>query len=154
MAHRIYLDACALGRLFDLPAEPRVRKEFEAMQTIFRMIAGKEIDWNASTTLVAEIRRNRNDEDRMGAMALLSFASKILELESTESLRAVTLHQVGYGATDAIHLAIAEASTATLLTTDDRFLKRARRGVGTPLVRVVNPVEWLREVNHAAYTNP
>jgi hypothetical protein len=32
-----------------------------------------------------------------------------------------------------------------LLTTDDRFIKRAARAVGSPRVRVLNPVEWLRE---------
>jgi len=59
--------------------------------------------------------------------------------------RAKVLHAAGYGAFDALHLAHAEADgVEALLTTDDRFIKRAQRGLGNPLVRVVNPVDWLR----------
>ena len=40
----------------------------------------------------------------------------------------------------------AEAGVAdVLLTTDDRFVGRAGRGLGSPRVRVLNPVAWLRE---------
>jgi len=43
-------------------------------------------------------------------------------------------------------LSSAEAGKAdVLLTTDDRFLKRAARGIGSPRVLVLNPVNWLRE---------
>src|ERR1700694_5803636 len=50
------------------------------------------------------------------------------------------------GAFDALHLSSAEFGDANvLLTTDDRFIKRAARGVGSPRVRVVNPVTWVRE---------
>ena len=60
--------------------------------------------------------------------------------------RANELEAVGYGAFDALHLSTAEAGNAeVLLTTDDRFIKRAARAVGSPRIRVLNPVEWLRE---------
>jgi len=60
--------------------------------------------------------------------------------------RAKELEAVGYGAFDALHLSSAEAGGAeVLLNTDDRFIRRAARGVGAPRVRILNPVEWLRE---------
>jgi len=45
----------------------------------------------------------------------------------------------GYGDFDALHSSAAEAGNAdVLLTTDDRFIKRAARAVGSPRVRVLN----------------
>lgn len=54
---------------------------------------------------------------------------------------------LGYGPMDALHLACAEpAAVDVLLTPDDRFLRRAMRRLGNPIVQVANPVEWLREM--------
>jgi len=60
--------------------------------------------------------------------------------------RADELTALGYGAFDALHTACAEALLADhLLTTDDRFLRKAARHIGKPGVRVLNPVNWLAE---------
>ena len=73
-------------------------------------------------------------------------ATNTIPLDGQIVERAKGLEAVGYGAFDALHLASAEAGeVSVLLTTDDRFIKRAARRVGSPRVRVVNPVEWLRE---------
>jgi hypothetical protein len=57
------------------------------------------------------------------------------------------LATAGYGAFDALHLAHAEETQVdALLTTDDRFVRQTIRGLGNPMIRVVNPVEWVREV--------
>ena len=73
-------------------------------------------------------------------------ATDTIPLDGQIIQRAKELEAVGYGAFDALHLSSAEAGTAgVLLTTDDRFIKRAARGVGSPRVPVLNPVEWLRE---------
>jgi predicted nucleic acid-binding protein len=67
-------------------------------------------------------------------------------MDSQVVQRAQELEAVGYGAFDALHVSSAEAGGAeVLLTTDDRFIKRAARAAGSPRVRVLNPVEWLRE---------
>lgn len=77
---------------------------------------------------------------------LLLLATDTIPLDSQIIQRAKELEAVGYGAFDALHLSTAEAGTAqVLLTTDDRFIKRAARAVGSPRIRVLNPVEWLRE---------
>ena len=53
------------------------------------------------------------------------------------------LEALGYDRFDAVHLALAEAARADfLLTTDDRFLRRARRSVGKPALEVLNPLEY------------
>jgi hypothetical protein len=78
--------------------------------------------------------------------ALLSLATETVLLDNRIIRRAQELEAVGYGAFDALHLSATEAGDAeVLLTTDDRFVKRAARAVGSPRVRVLNPVEWLRE---------
>lgn len=55
---------------------------------------------------------------------------------------ATELEVAGYGAFDALHLSSAEAGMAdVLLITDDRFIRLANRAVGSPRMRVLNPVE-------------
>jgi predicted nucleic acid-binding protein len=55
------------------------------------------------------------------------------------------LERAGYGAFDALHLAVAEEFGAdALLTTDDQFLKQAKRGLGKPATVVVNPLNWVQ----------
>ena len=61
--------------------------------------------------------------------------------------RAKFLNSLGYGKFDAYHLAIAEHSKVDLLlTTDDQFLRQAGRGLGNPLIRVTNPLDYVQEV--------
>jgi predicted nucleic acid-binding protein len=77
---------------------------------------------------------------------LLLLATNTIPLDDQIIQRAKELEAVGYSAFDALHLSSAETGVAEiLLTTDDRFIKRAARGVGLPRLRVLNPVEWLRE---------
>jgi len=52
---------------------------------------------------------------------------------------------VGVGSIDSLHLAMAENSeVSVLLTTDDDFIKTAKRTDSK--VRVINPLEWIMEV--------
>ncbi len=77
---------------------------------------------------------------------MLHYASEfhLLNLEVTERARGLSL--MGYGNIDALHLAIAENSKVDLvLTTDDRFLRQARRGLGAPATRVMNPIHYAKE---------
>jgi hypothetical protein len=68
---------------------------------------------------------------------LLLLATNTVPLDAQIIQRAKELEAVGYGAFDALHLSSAEAGAAeVLLTTDDRFIKRAGRSVGSPRVRV------------------
>ena len=143
---RIYLDACCLNRLTDDQSQARIAEEAEAVEQILRLLRTKTIEWLSSTALKAEMRHDPDAERRYEVEVLLLLATDTIPLDSQIVQRAMELETVGYGAFDALHLSSAEAGEANvLLTTDDRFMKRAARGVGSPRVRVVNPVEWLRE---------
>jgi len=116
------------------------------VEQILRLLGAKRIEWLSSTALQAETSNNPDAERRHEVEVLLLLATVTIPLESQIIQRAQDLEAVGYGAFDALHLSTAEAGHAdVLLTTDDRFIKKAGRAVGRPRVRVLNPVEWLRE---------
>jgi hypothetical protein len=143
---RIYMDACCLNRLTDDQSQPRIAEEAEAVERIFGLLRAKKIEWLSSTALEAETGNNPDVERRYEVEALLSLATNTIAADNSVVLRAKELAGIGYGVFDALHLSCAEVGLAeVLLTTDDRFIKRAARAVGSPRVRVLNPIEWLRE---------
>ncbi len=142
---KIYLDACVLSRLSDERTQARVAAEAAAIEQVFRTIFLGDVVWLGSQSLRREVRRNTDRDKRNDALALLAYAEELPDASEAIKQRAESLHAVGYGAFDALHLAHAEAQGVdVLLTTDDRFMKQAARGLGNPLVTVVNPVDWLR----------
>ncbi len=143
---RIYLDACCLSRLTDDQGQPRIRQEAEAVELIFRWMQVGAVQWISSQALVEEIHKNPQPDRRAEDAALLGFASQTVELTDEVVARAKELQTVGYTPFDALHLACAESARAdVLLTTDDRFIKRASRGDGLPRVDVRNPLSWSQE---------
>jgi len=78
-------------------------------------------------------------------LELLASSTERITLTDTAFQRAEDLEKLGYGAFDALHLACAEqAQVDALLTTDDRFIRLVRRGLGNPSIQVENPVNWIR----------
>jgi len=143
---RIYLDACCLNRLTDDQSQPRIAEEADAVEQILRLLRTKTIEWLSSTALEFETSNNPNLQRRYEIGVLMLLATETVALDVQTIHRAKELENAGYGAFDALHLSSAEAGKAdVLLTTDDRFLKRAARGIGSPRVLVLNPVNWLRE---------
>jgi predicted nucleic acid-binding protein len=143
----VYLDTCALNRLTDDPSQMRVRLEAEAMELFFRHLQAGMVFWTASSILEAEIRRNPDTQRRADALGMLPFATEFRLPNKEVAARARFLNALGYGNFDALHLAIAEHSKVDLLlTTDDRFLRQAGRGLGNPTIRVVNPLDYVQEV--------
>ena len=143
---KIYLDACCLGRLTDDQSQPRIREEAEALERILGLIRGGKVELISSEALLHEIRRNPSAERRLECEALISLATATVEMDRHVLDRAKELEAAGYGAYDAFHVASAESAGAdALLSTDDRLLKRAARGVGNPRVAVRNPVSWVRD---------
>jgi len=144
---RIYLDSCAINRLTDDPSQTRVRLEADAIELVFRHIRAGRAHWIASSILEAELRRNPDSRQRSDALAMLLYATEYRRLRPDVTDRAKVLKLLGYGEFDALHLALAENSTADLLlTTDDRFLRQALRGLGGPSIRVANPLDYAKEV--------
>jgi len=146
---KIYLDACCLNRLTDDQTQLRIRREAEAVEQILRQTRDGEIQWISSEALTEEIDRNPAVERRLENAALLALASESLEVDDSIADRAAKLHIAGYGAYDALHLACAEAAQVdVLLTTDDRFIRRATRQDGRPFVAVLNRYPGARRSCH------
>ena len=99
------------------------------------------MDLISSEALEDEARRNPSMERRLEAETFLSLAVTTVEIDDTVARRAQRLAGLGYGPFDALHIAAAEsASVDVLLSTDDRLIKRAARGLGNPRIPVRNPV--------------
>jgi predicted nucleic acid-binding protein len=144
---RIYLDACAINRLSDPPTQHRIALETAAMERLLRAARTGQLCWIASSVLLVEIENNPDQQRRSSALALLRFPSEVHRPTALSAERGRQLNLVGYGKLDALHLAMAEEhSCDLLLTTDDRFLRRAMRNLGKPSVRVENPLNYWKEV--------
>jgi predicted nucleic acid-binding protein len=143
---KVYLDACCLSRLTDDQSQARIREEAEAIEQILSQVRLGVVDLISSEALEAEARLNPSMERRLEVGTLLSLASSTVELDDAVAQRARVLAATGYGLFDALHMAAAEAAGAdVLLSTDDRLIKRAARGVGNPQIPVRNPLSWSKE---------
>jgi predicted nucleic acid-binding protein len=142
---RIYLDACALLRLFDNGSQARIRAESRAVEDFFILVFQGAVRWVVSEVLEAEILNNPYGDKRPGVLELLASSAERIILTDEAFQRADFLEKLGHGAFDALHLACAEeAAVDGLLTTDDRFIRRVQRGLGNPAITVENPVNWRR----------
>ena len=142
---RLYLDTCALVRLFDQRNQVRVRAEAHAIEDFFSFVFQGSVRWVISEVLEAEIAGNPDEGMRSEALQLLAATKERVVLSEDAFQRAGDLENLGYGAFDALHLACAEqAQVDGLLTADDRFIRLVRRGLGNPGIRVENPLDWRR----------
>jgi predicted nucleic acid-binding protein len=145
---KVHLDACCVSRLTDDQAQQRIRAEAEAIEAILGSVRQGKIAWIVSPVLAEEIQGSPQIERRRENGALLAPATQTIEVSDLVLIRARQLEAAGYGGFDALHLACAESGRVdVLLTTDDKFVKRAARGEGNPRVPVRNPVSWLEETS-------
>jgi PIN domain len=133
--------------LTDGQSQQRIREESEAIELILSSVRQGRSLWLTSDVLNEEIESSPLVDRKRENRALLTLSSQSIETDDRVLDRARHLQSVGYGAFDALHLASAEAGRAeVLLSTDDKFVKRASRGDGAPQVPVRNPISWLKEV--------
>jgi predicted nucleic acid-binding protein len=137
-----------LNRPFDDQSQDRIRLEAEAVLLILiRVQQHADWIWVSSDVVQYEVEQTPDSELRRRVRELISFADVEADITDDVAKRAVELQSRGFKAVDALHVACAEASQGdVLLTTDDRFLRAARRSAGQIHVRVENPIDWLREV--------
>jgi predicted nucleic acid-binding protein len=75
----------------------------------------------------------------------------VLKLNQGHFDRAVLLEKVGFKPADALHVAAAEDIGAdVLLSCDDRLWRLAQRRRREIMVRVANPLDWLKEIGHGS----
>lgn len=143
---RIYLDVCCLNRPFNDLTQKRIRMEAEAIRAILEHVDAGEHIWISSAAVVHEIGRDPDPARRDKVARLLRYSREDLPAQPAVTARAKVLEKAGLGALDALHLAFAEAARCDILfTTDDRFLRRVKRGSLSATVRVENPARWLLE---------
>jgi predicted nucleic acid-binding protein len=142
----IYLDVCCLNRPFDDLTQERVRLESEAVLLILGRCQRGEWQLVGSEAIALEINQTPDLERRSQLRALAALSTLQITVDESVELRARWFVQQGLGTFDALHLACAEASRATvLLTTDDRLMRWAKRQPNMLQVGVSNPVIWLFE---------
>ena len=93
-----------------------------------------------SKVLEIEVGRNLNFAQYLRVKSLLTRANQTVLLTEAEKSRGFVLEALGFKPFDALHIASAESGKTDIsLTTDDRFMRRAKR-VSTQLrVRGENP---------------
>jgi len=144
---KVYLDVCCLNRPLDDQTQERVRRETAAILTVVTRLRAGEWQWISSEAVVYEVSRIRDQERREQVEGMLAAVQVFVGYDPAISQRAQELTGFGFRPLDAAHLACAEVSGAdVLLTTDDRFIRRASRLARKLRVRVANPVVWLRKV--------
>ena len=144
---KIYLDTCCLSRFFDDQAQDRIRRETQAIDTILENFRDGKWEWVVSKVLEIEVGRNLNFDQYLRVKSLLIRANQTVLLTEVEKSRGYVLESLGFKLFDALHIASAESGGADiLLTTDDRFMRRAKHLFTQLGVRVENPYAWLQEV--------
>ena len=144
---KIYLDTCCLSRFFYDQTQTRIQRKTEAISIILEAFRRGEWRWLASKVLEIEVTRNLNFSQRLRVRSLLARANEFILLTEIEASRSTVLESLGFKPFDALHIASTERGTADiLLTTDDRFVRRAKRVSEQLHVRVENPHTWLREI--------
>lgn len=150
----IYLDVCCLNRPFDDQTQERIRLESEAVLSILSgcetgkwyLVGSEAIDYEVSIT--------PDPERKEKVSAFTDLAHEIVGVDEGIKKRANYLVSIGFKPFDALHLACAESVIAeVLLTTDDKFLNRAKKNKNNLRVRVENPVIWFLEVMQNADAN-
>lgn len=123
---RAYLDNCCLQRPLDNQTQPRIRVETEAMFAVLAAVQAEELSLLDSEALHYEISRIPDETRRTEALALLSLASEYLLITDAVEALALSFEQLGLGALDAIHLALASTAKADYFCTcDDKLFRKA-----------------------------
>lgn len=143
---RLYLDNCCFNRPFDDQTQDRIRLESEAVLLILKHVQRGDWELVRSEAVDLELASLRDAERRRRVQVLANAGTLHVAVEADQLRRSATLETLGFGAFDALHIACAEAAKAhVLLTTDDRFERRARRLQDQLTVRVINPLIWIKE---------
>ncbi len=151
---RIYLDVCCLNRPFDDQTQDRIHLESEAVILILKHVRSGNWEWISSEAVDFEVRQTPDVERRRRVESLIRYADRTILIETSIVKRASELKEIGSGAYDALHLACAEHSNASVfLTTDDKLLRLACKGSSQLKIKVHNPLIWLKEVIENEYRN-
>jgi predicted nucleic acid-binding protein len=143
---KIYLDLCAIQRPLDTPNQVRITLESEAVLGIINLCDAGQAEILSSEALLYEGEQSSLVIRREHTLAVLSKAKNVIVVTEKEKLRAANLMTFGFKPLDALHVALAESVNADYFCTcDDRLLRNAEQ-IKDLLVKVVNPVDLVQEI--------
>lgn len=80
-------------------------------------------------------------------MSAIQGAGTSVEMNESLVLAAQRYEKIGYAPMDALHLASAKTGGAQVfLTVDDALLRKARKAHNRVMMRVMNPLEWVGDL--------
>ncbi len=142
---KIYLDVCCWNRPFDDQTQTRVHLEAEAILSIVARIESGGWLLVSSEAVDLEVAGLSDSERRERTISFMPRHREQVVFDGASFERATELEQLGFRGMDALHLAAAErASADVLLTTDDGFLRVAKRELSQLQVAVENRLIWLQ----------
>ena len=134
-----------MNRPFDDLSQDRVQFESDAVLTILSRCKSEEWTLVSSEVMDLELAKLSNRERLNKVRMLCSISKEHLVLNEAVTEQAIEFQRCGIKVMDSLHLAVAEMHEIdVLLTTDDNFLRAAKR-ISTNIT-VANPVFWLMEV--------
>ena len=143
---KVYLDLCAIQRPLDTPDQIRIALEAEAVLGLVDLIRNDQIDLLSSEVLIYEGQQSPLPIRKEHTLAVLRLAKTTLRLSERDKTRAAEIITTGIKPLDALHLAIAESGKAEYFCTcDDKLLQFVKRSKDLS-VKVINPVELIREI--------
>lgn len=143
---KIYLDLCAIQRPLDTPNQVRIVLESEAVLGIISLCDIGQTELLSSEALLYEGEQSALPIRREHTFAVLSKAKNVINVTEKEKMRASNLMTFGIKPLDALHMALAETGNADYFCTcDDRLLRLAKQ-VKDLMVKVVNPVDLVQEI--------
>ena len=124
----VYLDVCALNRPLDDQSQMRIRLEADAVSLILGHVRSLSLALAVSPAHHVEVAANPDPSRRSHVQLLLQdLGSQIVFDRATSRRRAEELVNLGMGAADAAHVALAEQVGCDFVTCDDRLLRQCRR---------------------------
>ena len=143
---KIYLDLCAIQRPLDTPDQVRIILESEAVLGIVTFCDIGQAELLSSEALLYEGEQSSLPTRKEHTLAVLAKAKGIINVSEKETLRAANLMSFSIKPLDALHMALAETGNADYFCTcDDKLLRNSKR-VKDLMVKVINPVDLIQEI--------
>ena len=144
---KIYLDLCAIQRPLDTPNQIRIVLESEAVLGIITFCDSGQAELLSSEALLYEGEQSSLPIRKEHTLAVLAKAKGVINVTEKEKSRAANLMTFGIKPLDALHMALAESGNADYFCTcDDKLLRNSKR-VKDLIIKVVNPVDLVQEID-------
>lgn len=143
---KIYLDLCAIQRPLDTPNQIRIALESEAMLGIIAFCDSGQVELLSSEALLYEGEQSSLPIRKEHTLAILAKAKSMVNVAEKDKQRAANLMGFGIKPLDALHIALAESGNADYFCTCDDKLLRNVKQVKDLMVKVINPVDLVQEI--------